>query len=297
MRTKFTNKELPHIWMSESQPEGRGNNLYFDGPTIYSYGPHFPIARIFHFEDHPTHPRAGAVVLFTSKSYNTTTAKHKSQTRQAVNGFLLEVPDVNAQDHAGNVRYLVQGHADALGKAKRARTHAALHYRRAGEIADALNWYNVYFLPPAFADECPELQAAVNAAVRWYFSDFQREMPRIRAEADEAEAKANERRAADAAARLDRWKAGETVSTADFGLLTVALRIETRGLDGPPAVVSSWGASVDLEEARRAYDIARFGDLQPGAKVGPYTVEDVNDYAVKVGCHVLPRDELNRVFA
>ena len=47
-----------------------GNNFYFDGDTIYSYGSHFPIAR--HVET-----KRGRAVLFTTRDYSVTTSGHK----------------------------------------------------------------------------------------------------------------------------------------------------------------------------------------------------------------------------
>jgi hypothetical protein len=43
----FPSCEIPHLWMHQVQEEARNSNgsLYFSGPTIYSYGSHFPIAR------------------------------------------------------------------------------------------------------------------------------------------------------------------------------------------------------------------------------------------------------------
>lgn len=67
MKTVFTKRELPHIWATQKQEEGRTptRNFYFERDTIYSYGPHFPIARII-----------GNDVLFTLRNYSSTTSAH-----------------------------------------------------------------------------------------------------------------------------------------------------------------------------------------------------------------------------
>ena len=56
-------------------------SLYFIGDTIYSYGYHFPIARIIQ-GNNPT-------VLFTTRKYSVTTAKHKNDVMRALqeNGY------------------------------------------------------------------------------------------------------------------------------------------------------------------------------------------------------------------
>ena len=46
MQTVFNNSMVAHVWAQQTQAHGRnaGNTFYFEGPTIYSYGEHFPIA-------------------------------------------------------------------------------------------------------------------------------------------------------------------------------------------------------------------------------------------------------------
>lgn len=82
MKNIFTNSELAHIYANQSQPTGRNYNgsFYFDGKTIYSYGRHFPIAKIVRNES------GNECMLFTYRSYSNSTSKQvsivKSATRQ-----------------------------------------------------------------------------------------------------------------------------------------------------------------------------------------------------------------------
>ena len=72
--------ELASVWLSQSQDTGRspGERMYFSGDTIYSYGSHFPIARLF------DSPNGEPVILFTTRSYSNTTSKHVRVVQQAV---------------------------------------------------------------------------------------------------------------------------------------------------------------------------------------------------------------------
>lgn len=74
MKTVFSNSEIPHLWAHQTQSEARnsGNTLFFEGSTIYSYGYHFPIARII-----------GDVVLMTTQNYSVTTSAHVTEVRRA----------------------------------------------------------------------------------------------------------------------------------------------------------------------------------------------------------------------
>jgi hypothetical protein len=65
--------EVAQLWLSQSQDtarsKGRGQ-MYFEGDTIYSYGSHFPIAKLFDA------PNGEQVILFTTREYSMTTGSH-----------------------------------------------------------------------------------------------------------------------------------------------------------------------------------------------------------------------------
>lgn len=65
----MSNTQVAQEWASQKKSSGRGSNFFFEDGVIYSYGPHFPIARI-------VPGPSGAVVLFTTKSYSPSTARH-----------------------------------------------------------------------------------------------------------------------------------------------------------------------------------------------------------------------------
>jgi hypothetical protein len=69
MKTVFNNRELCHIFASQSQDEGRGSNMSFRGDTLFSYST--AIFKIGKF-------KGKQYLLVNSTSYSTTTSKHKS---------------------------------------------------------------------------------------------------------------------------------------------------------------------------------------------------------------------------
>lgn len=68
-RTVFDNMQCAHIWAQQTQDYGRSHNgnLYFEGPTIYSYGKHFPVAHIVDSE----------TVIHNMDSYSISTSQHQ----------------------------------------------------------------------------------------------------------------------------------------------------------------------------------------------------------------------------
>ncbi len=81
--------EVAHVWAQRSQDEGRSSNCFFEGDTIYSYGRHFPIARFIERNNE-------VAVLFTTRTYSVTTAKHLGFVRDALRGLDYPVFDVPA---------------------------------------------------------------------------------------------------------------------------------------------------------------------------------------------------------
>lgn len=91
-RTVYNTSEIAHLWANQKVPEARNRqgNFYFNGDTIYSYGSHFPIARLV--------TRKGKqIVLMTVQTYSNSTAKHIHMTRMACRHLtVMAVPKPSA---------------------------------------------------------------------------------------------------------------------------------------------------------------------------------------------------------
>lgn len=98
-------EEVAHIWAKQSQQTGRSANCYFEGDTIYSYGSHFPVARYVHNKP------GKRIVLFTTRDYSVTTAKHKGEILHAIPPDVVTIycSDVladNKHRHLANIKEL-----------------------------------------------------------------------------------------------------------------------------------------------------------------------------------------------
>lgn len=97
-RVFASRNEVARLWVNQSQESARykGGNFYFNGETIFSYGSHFPIARI-------THNNAGErAILFTDRRYSNTTSRHIRDVWRAVRDEnVIEVyePDANQYEN------------------------------------------------------------------------------------------------------------------------------------------------------------------------------------------------------
>lgn len=81
-KTVWPSDELYHIWAHQKAPRGRasGQRVYFEGTIIFSYGNHFPMAKLL------IDPKSGepAGVLLTTRRYSSTTSHHQSNVSAAV---------------------------------------------------------------------------------------------------------------------------------------------------------------------------------------------------------------------
>lgn len=310
MKKKFNNHELPHIWAAQKQESGHANNMFFDGPTIYSYGRHFPMARIIAgkiFMD-PRKATQPTIVLFTSKGYSNSTAKHLNYTRRAVSHIkMFVVPNVSEGcSHLDNAKYLLS----ELVEARRATLAAVKHVRmREDHARAALAMFREYL--EVFGKEIPStdrvtLKRAAKAPL-WSVSELKR-LGEKHERAAYLEAHATERAAAaavraeeraakeieEAKGYLERWAAGETVTAHYSAFLRLPCRLRVVH-NGAGVVETSHGANVRLDEAIYLLGAWQAGTVAQGQQIGPYTVKSVTPGIIKIGCHTLLRAECERV--
>jgi len=168
MKTVFKHyDEIARLWATRAQPEarmsGRPIRMFFRGPTIYSYGDHFPIARWVKRQSD-----GADAILFTARSYSRTTESHKSCVRttchmHATGIPVFVVPDVMCEkwpvDHWHNqVNALV-------GLALRAKVHAPAYLRQLDEVIAEANriaeWWDLVWRLNADPVDLQTLRARV----------------------------------------------------------------------------------------------------------------------------------------
>jgi len=270
----MNNREVCHAWANQTKPSAKGSNLFFEGDTIYSYGYHFPIAKIYH------DPYKEAVILFTSEGYSSTTAKHKSYTWQALHQNVITVPHVIAttlRDHQENIDYLVKSIADYIEKAKRAVKNAVLYLDSAYDDRINLRLYRDYFnialnesqkkvledgfIPQELIDKCEQSDKQL---------ELKRQQKAIEAEKED----------------VLLWLFGAD-KRRNFN--TLALRIK----DGH--VETTKGARVSVDSAKILASLINKGQDVNGFKIDGYTVISYNDGILRIGCHEIPQSEVERI--
>ena len=137
MKNVFDNASVAVVFAARTQSAGRNSSgsIFFDGNIIYSYGRHFPIAKI-----------VGDTVLITTRKNSVTTARHVSHVRDAFRSTTLQtiyVEDVLAagiNEITANVKVMLDSIEDSKAKASRARKYKEFHER--DRSAKSVNMYN-----------------------------------------------------------------------------------------------------------------------------------------------------------
>lgn len=112
----MTNKQVADNFAKWTQ-KGSSLHMFIEEETVYSYGAHFPIARLL--TDH-----VGKRALFTTKDYSNSTSKHKSLVRNALldrEWEILEIPDVLTLQSLTNIEYFKNTRQELTDKLSRAR--------------------------------------------------------------------------------------------------------------------------------------------------------------------------------
>jgi len=293
----FPTDEIPHLWMHSWRSQGNARNscgnLYFQQASIFSYGSHFEIAR--HVET-----KRGDAILFNTASYSVTTARQQSAVRRAIpdSVMVFNVPNLNPSKdtHKANVADYEKRIESALLKAIRARSSWQKEYSHGSAIAlraDRNEYVKFFGLRNKPLSAIPALDSKELDVIK------AKEKARVRIESEKTK-KENAERELRLAETIAAWRRGESVylnTSLGYSAPTM-LRIVG------DEVETSKGARVPVAHAKRALSLVRAvvsrGDAWQSnghtCPVGPYKIERIEaDGQIKAGCHLIARDEWERI--
>lgn len=279
MRAVYPTREVIHLWAHQTQERARNQqgNVYFQGATIYSYGEHFPMARIIN----------GRAVLINERRYSRTTAKHLSWVRNACVGVRIEVPDPGISPER-NLREMLKRIGKLLadiGATKRYRGRAAdiaeaqERIARAQKLASAFD-LDASGIPSVDDDTC---ESFARAAAEAKATAERRALRELQAQARKEKK------------RMAEWlsiPAREVPKSAHY------LRLSADG-----DVETSQGARVPLAHVKRAWRLIvkcwQEGIAPPvDARIGHYPLDRIDAAGtVFVGCHAFSLAEVERFAA
>ena len=282
--------EVCHVWAHQSQSEGRAGQVFFEGPTIYSYGRHFSMARIV------TKVMDVPLVLMTTRTYSASTAKHMSMVRHATSHmvcFMVRDIDANTKaEHEVNWKDLMDRCYEHVERAHNAREGIDGHLRCASALEDEADRYATAFglkHPPSHYVESMSVKLAPKIA----------RAAQLRAVREEQNRRYYEQRRIEEAKTYQEhmvdWRAGMYHGRMSLKDGTDCIRVKGDEVEtGNGARVHLRMALILLEAWRKR----RCGEAIPlPVQIGPYEgialSEDMN--TLSVGCHRFNWDEANSV--
>lgn len=272
MKNIFTNSELAHTYANQSQQSGRNSSgsFYFDGKTIYSYGRHFPIAKIV------TNEQGLECMLFTYRSYSNSTSKQISIVRNATRQYKKIYCYSPEDSHELNFKSwlnLAEIETAKLQKAKKPELYLnqlGILNREALEYAE---FFNI---------EIPiTLQAVLSIKDKkenLVYMSKKAELMKIE------KAKKEKAQKIEYKEQLKKWFNFET-GRVYSGFNLDFLRVNENRIETTQAV------QIPLELAKRLHNKIKDNTLQVGEQLLNYRVDQIGDI-IKIGCHNFKRSYL-----
>ena len=275
-----SHSEVAHYWANQKQPEGKSGNIFFVGDTIYSYGYHFPVAKIV----------SKTTILLTTASYSVSTAKHMSIIRSAIPYYyeILYVP--NIEDTTKTRRSLTGLFEKNLSLASRARTKKGMYLTQCLNALDQYKKAHPYmqeFSPKDHKKWVKTWDGIFNNEVTTILEAYQTQLDKEK----QKTIRENKKQMKKALEYAKRWKNDNTLPTMSNSYLVqnVLLRIK----DGQ--VETSKGARVPVEKAKVLWQMIKRNKPIHGYVLDGYTVIGFTDDILTIGCHKIERKEVERI--
>lgn len=281
MKSVFNNNEIGHAWYHQTEGhEGRNSNrsLFFEGDTIYSYGYHFPIARV---------DRDNNVTLVNNNTYSNTTSQHVSNVCSSIANTIFYVDNPRAQskvEHKENYAKMREAIAETYKLASRARTYKDMLLTQASNTIDQANRYSkLYKLGYRTIEPETDLESLRKAQAK--------ETARKAKETKRKQAKL----AKENKEKIQAWVAGENIRLPMMN--KVYMRVTDKHIE------TSHGANFPLDHAKLAFKIVqrcvrRGEEWQRNGqsiRLGHYAIDFIRkDGTVKAGCHTVQYDQIER---
>jgi hypothetical protein len=272
MKNVFSNSDLAHVYANQSQNEGRNSNgsFYFYGKSIYSYGRHFPIAKIV------TNEQGNEVMLFTFRTYSNTTSKQVSIVRSATRQYdkiYCYNPD---ESHEANFKAwlnLAEIQAEKLQKAKKPE----IYINELGYLSNQVNAYTTYFNIEA-PDTLKAVLSIKDKTENLEYMSKKAQLLKIE------KAKKEKQQKQEFKEQINKWFNGETQRLYTRYKLDF-LRINDNRVETTQAV------QIPVELCKMLHNKIKNNTLQVGEQLLNYRIDQV-DNIIKIGCHAFTRKYL-----
>ncbi len=289
MKTKYSsNRELCHVWASQSQEYGSSSNLSFESKKLLSYNWH----TIGMFINEST-------VLIRSYCYSSSTAKHMSHMHRAIGSHINTIavkflPDQrysnynNSIDHEANKNWFVESINECNEKFDRARTaKESYYYQQIRLIENMTRYCDLFTLPIPEYIQINENHAHEEIAIQTAKRAAKELKQKLFFDNLKEEAKPLIEKLTNDWLTLQTDSTGKSYNGYYFSIEETLLRLKGETIE------TSKGAKVPVKEGKILYNLIQSGKDIKGFRIGNYTVIGING-TLKIGCHEIQRTEIQR---
>lgn len=308
------NSQVAHLWANQSQESAKtGNgNFSFRGRSLYSYNTE--IARIIE----------GRIVYTTRHYSSTTSGKHQNQipnavkhlTSYAISYEMKEVADTWEDARSRIFENILAQFCGNLDQLKNKKTSIHFFIRcflmtdacklahndfkglkitnpKIAKLIYALNRNinynnenNLYYGLDFDHDHAYLLELFLDLGI-----DLKSKIEKEKQHAAKLEEKHREQQRKEILEqqeKIQEWRKGEF--NGQLHNLPVMLRLRDQTIE------TSHGAIVPLNDAINAFSLLTHGHDLKGKQIGSFTVNEVSEDFIKIGCHTIPMSEVNTLF-
>jgi hypothetical protein len=258
-----------HAWANGTHVAGKSSNLFFEDDEIYSYGRHYVLA-----------VKGDGVTFVNSNKRSNSTTEQKNHVVRALAGEVLHLPfDGNTwSDSSYKLRNvlaaLVKECEVLVSKQNKAKSRSFAYYLQ-DVAARTTRFCEIFNL------ECPKIEGYDEAIQTANLLSAQR---------DETVKKATVLQNEKECSLLGKWLDGEYNGTL-YTLSSIYLRVKGNMLQ------TSHGAEINVITAQMMYGMLCKGLLYVGDKFDGFTVKEISEFTVTIGCHKFDRVILDHFFA
>lgn len=286
MKTVFKHhSEVCHVWAQQKQSEGTAGNISFRNNFIYSY--HWWIMAKFINDN---------TVLMRNWPYSSATSRHLSHVASAIPDYVNIIYCYDPGNIDDSVNDFVNTIKESYNTFEKKRNKVYAYQENTNAYSDLEKLCKV------MDRNIPDITHYLIGNESVYVRMIEEEEKRAEELQEKREQKERERQAkiqeflqSDKARQLqDNWRNGE----GDYSAYYNHSELGTIRLFNYPAlrlkdnqVQTSMGATVDVRPAKILLHKIRNGEDIKGFQLNYYTVIGMNG-ALKIGCHEIPREEI-----
>jgi hypothetical protein len=286
MKKVLNADNVAHTWAHQSQNEAYTPNrsFYFYGPTIYSYGSHFPIAK------HATNSKGENKILFTTRKYSNTTAKHINKVWSSIpnreNLIFCYNPCETVNDNLTFWNREIDNIYRALAKAKKPSKYLFELTHLKAQILEYCNFMEV---------EIPQaISLKLDITSKAEIVEIVEKEKAIKAE---QEAKKEKEQQKEINKQLKKFRAFER-----FNLYSKYSYL--RYNEATQRIETSQRIEIPLEIAKRLYKAIKTAlidinnptqEILENLNVLTYKVKNVQKDFIEIGCHKIEMKEINKI--